>query len=148
MPSEHEKYYKILDLDVEASKEEVQNAFKELSLIWHPDNHSDKSPEVQSRSTEKFKELSNAYEVLTKYLSEEDSSNEAEEKKSQETEKPRRDALERKNPRRPWIEGANHGESYRSNIRRNRSKKQKPTLSNLYSTQIKKVYREVAQENI
>ena len=105
MPSKHEKYYKILDLDVEASKEEVQNAFKELSLIWHPDNHSDKSPEVQSRSTEKFKELSNAYEVLTKYLSEEDSSNEAEEKKSKETEKPRRDAVERKNPRRPWIGG-------------------------------------------
>ena len=70
MPSEYEKFYKILDLDVGASKEEVKKSFRELSHIWHPDNHAGKSPEVQNRSNEKFKEISNAYEVLGKYLEE------------------------------------------------------------------------------
>ena len=72
MPSKYEKYYKVLDLDVGASKEKVKKSFRELSHIWHPDNHAGKSPEVQNRSNEKFKELSNAYEVLSKYLGEED----------------------------------------------------------------------------
>ncbi|SVE17360.1 uncharacterized protein METZ01_LOCUS470214, partial [marine metagenome] len=40
MPSEYGKFYKILDLDVGASKEEVKKSFRELSHIWHPDNHA------------------------------------------------------------------------------------------------------------
>ena len=74
MPSEYKKYYKVLDLDVGASKEQVKMAFRELSQMYHPDNYARKSPEVQKRSEEKFKELSNAYQVLKDYLSEEDSS--------------------------------------------------------------------------
>ncbi len=90
MPSEHEKFYKILDLDVGASKEKVKKSFRELSHIWHPDNHAGKSPEVQNRSNEKFKELSNAYEVLSKYLEEQDG--EIVEKKKREEEQARKKA--------------------------------------------------------
>ena len=42
MPSEHEKYYKALDLDIGASNEEVIKSFRELSHIWHPFNHPTK----------------------------------------------------------------------------------------------------------
>jgi curved DNA-binding protein CbpA len=72
MPNKYEKYYRILDLDVGASNEDVKKAFRELSHIWHPDNHMGKSSSVENRATEKFKELSNAYQVLKKYLSEEE----------------------------------------------------------------------------
>jgi curved DNA-binding protein CbpA len=92
MSSKYEKYYKVLDLDVGASKEEVKMAFRELSQMYHPDNYSRKSPEVQKRSEEKFKELSNAYEILKDYFSEEDSSREAEEKtKAEQDRKDRED---------------------------------------------------------
>jgi DnaJ-class molecular chaperone len=79
MRSEYKKYFKVFDLDVGASKEEVKSAFRELSQLYHPDNYARKSPEVQKRSEEKFKELSNAYDILKKYFRE-DSSREAEEK--------------------------------------------------------------------
>ena len=71
MSSEYEKFYKILDLDEGVSKKELKKAFRELSHIWHPDNHIGKSPDVQHRAKEKFIELSNAYKVLTEYLEEE-----------------------------------------------------------------------------
>jgi curved DNA-binding protein CbpA len=90
MSSKYEKYYKVLDLDVGASKEKVKKSFRELSHIWHPDNHAGKSPEVQNRCNEKFKELSNAYEVLSKYLEEQDS--EIVEKKRREEEQFRKKA--------------------------------------------------------
>jgi DnaJ-class molecular chaperone len=92
MPNKNEKYYRILDLDVGASQDEVKKAFRELSHIWHPDNHMGKSSNVKNRATEKFKELSNAHQVLKNYLSEEDSSRKAEEKRR--AEQDRRDREE------------------------------------------------------
>jgi uncharacterized protein len=72
MPNKYEKYYRILDLHVGTSKENVKKAFRELSHIWHPDNHMGKSSNVQNRATEKFKEISNAYQVLKEHLRTED----------------------------------------------------------------------------
>ena len=69
MPNKYEKYFKILDLDIGASKKDVKKAFRELSHIWHPDNHMGKSSNVQNRANEKFKEISNAYQVLKNYFS-------------------------------------------------------------------------------
>ena len=96
MSSKYEKYYKVLDLDVGASKEQVKMAFRELSQMYHPDNYARKSPEVQKRSEEKFKKLSNAYQILKDYLSEEDSSREAEEKTKAEQDRRDREEQNRK----------------------------------------------------
>ena len=96
MPNEYEKYFRILDLANGASKEDVKKAFRELSLIWHPDNHMGKSSSVQNRANEKFKEISNAYQVLKNYLSEEDSSREAEKKRKAEQDRRDREEKERK----------------------------------------------------
>jgi DnaJ-class molecular chaperone len=74
VPNKYEKHYRILELDVGASKGDVKKAFRELSHIWHPDNHMGKSSNVQNRSNEKFKELSSAYQVLIDYLEKESSS--------------------------------------------------------------------------
>lgn len=53
-----EKYYKILNLNTNASKEDIRNAYKKLALLYHPD----KNNSVESK--EKFNEISNAYEIL------------------------------------------------------------------------------------
>ena len=51
-------YYKILDVDRSASKEEIQKAFRKLARKYHPD--VSKSPDAETR----FKEINEAYEVL------------------------------------------------------------------------------------
>jgi hypothetical protein len=53
-------YYKILEISTSASTEEIKKAYRRLALKYHPDkNHGDKIAEA------KFKELANAYEILS-----------------------------------------------------------------------------------
>ena len=40
-------------------------AFKKLAIKWHPDRHSSKSDADKEQATEKFKEVSLAYETLS-----------------------------------------------------------------------------------
>lgn len=52
-------YYQILELDQNASQDEIKKAYRRLALKWHPDkNHSPKSHE-------KFIEINEAYLVLS-----------------------------------------------------------------------------------
>lgn len=52
-------YYEILGVDRNASDEEIKKAFRKLAFKYHPDhNHED-------RSGEAFKEINEAYEVLS-----------------------------------------------------------------------------------
>lgn len=52
-------YYDVLTVSRNASKEEIKNAYRKLALQYHPDRN--KSP----GSEEKFKEISEAYAVLS-----------------------------------------------------------------------------------
>lgn len=54
-------YYKILGIHNDASEEEIKKAYRKLALKYHPDRNS----ENKSFSDEKFKEISEAYEVLS-----------------------------------------------------------------------------------
>jgi len=54
-------YYEILEVAKTASKEDIKKAYRKLALKWHPD----KNPDNQEVATKKFKELSEAYEVLS-----------------------------------------------------------------------------------
>ncbi len=52
-------YYQILDLKVNATKEEIKRAFRERALLFHPDkNHSPDASEI-------FQQIFEAYEVLS-----------------------------------------------------------------------------------
>ncbi len=56
----HKDYYEILNVDRNASEEEIKKAYRRLALKYHPDrNPGDKYAE------EKFKEINEAYEVLS-----------------------------------------------------------------------------------
>jgi DnaJ-class molecular chaperone len=56
---------KLLGLDEEATLEEVEKAFKKLSLKYHPDKKSTKDKE---ESGEKFKKINNAKELIRQYI--------------------------------------------------------------------------------
>jgi molecular chaperone DnaJ len=55
-----DQYYKVLDVESTATKEEIKRAYRKMSKKYHPDlNPDDKNAE------EKFKEVVEAYEILT-----------------------------------------------------------------------------------
>ena len=53
-------YYAILTLSKDANEDEIKKAYRKLALKWHPDRNKN-----SSESTAKFKEISEAYEVLS-----------------------------------------------------------------------------------
>jgi curved DNA-binding protein len=53
-------YYQILGLDRNALEDEIKKAYRKLALQYHPDHHPD-----DSESVEKFKEIGEAYAVLS-----------------------------------------------------------------------------------
>ena len=54
-------YYRILNISQDASAEDIKKAFRRLALQYHPD----RNPEDVRESGEKFKEINEAYEVLS-----------------------------------------------------------------------------------
>ncbi|KAB7505206.1 DnaJ-like protein subfamily B member 2 [Armadillidium nasatum] len=54
-------YYKVLEISKSATAADVKKAYRRLALKWHPD----KNPDTQEEATRKFKEISEAYEVLS-----------------------------------------------------------------------------------
>ncbi|KMT19734.1 hypothetical protein BVRB_1g007890 [Beta vulgaris subsp. vulgaris] len=57
--SKPKDYYKILEVDYDASEEEIRSNYIRLALKWHPDKQKD-----QDGATSKFQEINEAYQVL------------------------------------------------------------------------------------
>ena len=61
MSSNQKDYYEVLGVSKEATPEEIRKAYKKLAIKWHPDKHVDDKKEAE----EKFKEIAEAYSVLS-----------------------------------------------------------------------------------
>lgn len=57
-------HYKVLGLTRSASKEEIKQAFRKLAMEFHPDKHSHSPEHLKEKTTFKFKQVSEAYEIL------------------------------------------------------------------------------------
>ena len=53
--------YKVLGLSKSASEKDITKAYRKLAMKYHPD----KNPEDRDAAAEKFKKISEAYEVLS-----------------------------------------------------------------------------------
>ncbi|MQL94564.1 hypothetical protein Taro_027228 [Colocasia esculenta] len=54
-------YYKILQVDRSATDDDLKKAYRKLAMKWHPD----KNPNNKKEAEAKFKEISEAYDVLS-----------------------------------------------------------------------------------
>lgn len=60
-----EKYYQVLELQNNASDEEVKKAYKKMAVKHHPDKHANGSEQEKKEAEEKFKTIAEAYDILT-----------------------------------------------------------------------------------
>ncbi|XP_018015575.2 uncharacterized protein LOC108672429 isoform X1 [Hyalella azteca] len=63
--SKRKDYYKILGVSKTASDDEIKKAYRKMALLHHPDRHSSASAAEKAEHERKFKELGEAYAVLT-----------------------------------------------------------------------------------
>ena len=60
--------FEILDLNPDASMAEVQQAYKDLVNIWHPDRFAT-NPRLKEKAETKLKEINRAYAMVNSFLS-------------------------------------------------------------------------------
>ncbi|XP_052180319.1 uncharacterized protein LOC127793581 [Diospyros lotus] len=58
--SSYKDYYKILEVDYDATDEQIRLNYRKLALKWHPDKHKG-----DNAVTEKFQQINEAYTVLS-----------------------------------------------------------------------------------
>lgn len=54
-------YYEILEVSKDATEQEIKKAYRKLAVKWHPDKNGSNKEEAEK----KFKEISEAYDVLS-----------------------------------------------------------------------------------
>ena len=54
-------YYKILDVQLTSTQEEIKSSFRKLAVFWHPDRNSN------PLALQKMQEINEAYEILSNF---------------------------------------------------------------------------------
>ena len=57
------RYYQILEVSPNASFDEIQQSYKDLVMVWHPDRFLH-NPRLYEKAQEKIKQLNGAYDEL------------------------------------------------------------------------------------
>uniref|UniRef100_A0A182PZF8 J domain-containing protein n=1 Tax=Anopheles farauti TaxID=69004 RepID=A0A182PZF8_9DIPT len=63
--SKRKDYYKILGVTKQATEDEIKKAYRKRALVHHPDRHTNSTDEEKKEQERKFKELGEAYAVLS-----------------------------------------------------------------------------------
>ncbi len=61
-----ESAYTVLEIDKNATEEEIKKAYKRLAMKHHPDKVATLGPDIQKSAEEKFKKVQEAYETIKK----------------------------------------------------------------------------------
>ena len=97
-------WYKALELEPGASLEEVNQAHKDLALVWHPDRLPKDSPRLQEKAHAKLQEINNARDKLREYQADctnNNSTNETGASSARSTNVPDRASTYQSSPRQP-----------------------------------------------
>lgn len=60
-----EDLYKVLEVERNASKDDIKKSYRKLSLKYHPDKQVGKTDDEKKQAEEEFKKISEAYSVLS-----------------------------------------------------------------------------------
>lgn len=60
-------YYTVLGVPSSATANDIRRAYIGLALVWHPDRHSGESPDQVAYAEARFKEIGEAYALLSDY---------------------------------------------------------------------------------
>lgn len=63
--SKRKDYYKILGVNKSATEDEIKKSYRKMALVHHPDRHASASENEKHDHEVKFKEIGEAYSVLT-----------------------------------------------------------------------------------
>nr|CAB3239088.1 dnaJ homolog subfamily C member 7-like [Phallusia mammillata] len=63
--SKRKDYYKILGVSKDATDDQIKKAYRKQALVHHPDRHANVSDEDKKITEQKFKEVGEAYAVLS-----------------------------------------------------------------------------------
>ena len=61
MSSQKRDYYEVLGISKDATEKDIKKAYRKLAFKYHPD----KNPDNKKEAEEKFKEVNEAYSVLS-----------------------------------------------------------------------------------
>jgi DnaJ family protein B protein 4 len=65
MPKNSTDYYKILGVKKGCGVKEIKNAYRKMAMRWHPDKHTNSSETNKKKAEDTFKEINQAYEILS-----------------------------------------------------------------------------------
>ncbi|KAH6946121.1 hypothetical protein HPB50_011759 [Hyalomma asiaticum] len=63
--SKRKDYYKVLGISKDATVDDIKKAYRKRALLHHPDRHSNASEDMKREQEKKFKELGEAYNILS-----------------------------------------------------------------------------------
>lgn len=61
--SQEEDFYHLLDIERDASEDDIKRAYKKRSLLMHPDKLAQRGQTVTAADQERFTRMKEAYEV-------------------------------------------------------------------------------------
>ena len=58
-------YYDLLGLKKNCTDDDIKKSYRKLAMKWHPDKHINDTEEGKKKAEEKFKDINQAYEILS-----------------------------------------------------------------------------------